>query len=131
LKLASSLRHKTRGKIEFIRIYPLSSCLFLLRHLGICQMEDICVQQSHGKNDFGFIWFSYILMMAGNDHGLMNLYKDMESCGEYTDIQVMWKMVHSCHPIAQNTRRKRPCRNFCFRPIWILSILQTINLMQQ
>ncbi|KAJ6922579.1 hypothetical protein NC652_016278 [Populus alba x Populus x berolinensis] len=52
----------------------------------------------------------------GNDHGLMNLYKDMESCGEYTDIQVMWKMVHSCHPIAQNTRRKRPCRNFCFRP---------------
>ncbi|KAI5561367.1 hypothetical protein POPTR_016G124300v4 [Populus trichocarpa] len=51
----------------------------------------------------------------GNNRGLMNLGKDLETCGEYTDIQVMWKMIHSCHPIAQDTRRKRPYRKFCFR----------------
>jgi hypothetical protein len=62
----------------------------------------------------GFL-YSFMILMTGNNRGLMNLGKDLETCGEYTDIQVMWKMIHSCHPIAQDTRRKRPYRKFCFR----------------
>lgn len=47
-----------------------------------------------------------------NRRGLLSVYQDMESCGEYEDIQVMWKMIHSSRPlIAHQTRRrsKRPC----------------------
>ncbi|WCJ27994.1 hypothetical protein M5689_009704 [Euphorbia peplus] len=46
--------------------------------------------------------------------GLRSLYKDMECCGgEYSDIQVMWNLVHS----STNLRSKR-CHyfRFCFRP---------------
>ncbi|KAJ4847572.1 hypothetical protein Tsubulata_015397 [Turnera subulata] len=55
----------------------------------------------------------------GNKYGLMSLYKDMESCGEYTDIQVMWEMIHSsCNLKADNinSRRKRSYWTYCFRP---------------
>ncbi|GAV73602.1 hypothetical protein CFOL_v3_17089, partial [Cephalotus follicularis] len=34
----------------------------------------------------------------GNSDGLKSLHKDMESYGEYTDIQVMWEMIHSSSP---------------------------------
>ncbi|XVE97138.1 hypothetical protein REPUB_Repub02eG0285100 [Reevesia pubescens] len=34
----------------------------------------------------------------GKMQGLLSLYKDMETCGEYEDIQVMWKMIHSSCP---------------------------------
>ncbi|PQP97918.1 hypothetical protein Pyn_28211 [Prunus yedoensis var. nudiflora] len=55
----------------------------------------------------------------GNGHGLVSLYKDMESCGEYEDIRVMWEIIHSC---PQNTnssnRRKRSSSHwrFCLQP---------------
>ncbi|XWS43886.1 hypothetical protein CRYUN_Cryun16bG0143000 [Craigia yunnanensis] len=57
----------------------------------------------------------------GNRQGLLSLYKDMESCGQYEDIQVMWKMIHSsCPSNAHKTRRsKRPSYwrfRFCFKP---------------
>ncbi|MBA0781874.1 hypothetical protein Gotri_002755 [Gossypium trilobum] len=60
-------------------------------------------------------------IMTGKRQGLLGLYKDLEGCGEYEDIQVMWKMVHSsCPSTAHKTRRtKRPYSwriNFCFRP---------------
>ncbi|XWS67285.1 hypothetical protein CRYUN_Cryun05aG0274600 [Craigia yunnanensis] len=56
-----------------------------------------------------------------NRQGLQSLYKDLESCGEYEDIQVMWKIIHSPRPsIAHKTRRsKRPSYwrfRFCFKP---------------
>ncbi|KAH7865668.1 hypothetical protein Vadar_009591 [Vaccinium darrowii] len=28
-------------------------------------------------------------------HGLVSLYKDMEDCEGYEDIQVMWEIIHS------------------------------------
>nr|GEY18200.1 hypothetical protein [Tanacetum cinerariifolium] len=31
----------------------------------------------------------------GHKNGLVNLYKDLEACGGYEDIQVMWEMIHS------------------------------------
>ncbi|OAY41543.1 hypothetical protein MANES_09G110500v8 [Manihot esculenta] len=53
----------------------------------------------------------------GNNQGLMNLYKDMESCGGYTDIQVMWEIIHSSSPPnGYCARRKRTYWKFCFRP---------------
>ncbi|CAN1134306.1 hypothetical protein LINPERPRIM_LOCUS16177 [Linum perenne] len=57
--------------------------------------------------------------------GLVALHKDMESCGEYTDIQVMWEMLHSTPPVSKRRRsrsrssssRKRvPGWRACFRP---------------
>ncbi|KAL6278200.1 hypothetical protein ACE6H2_021801 [Prunus campanulata] len=57
--------------------------------------------------------------IAGNGLGLVSLYKDMESCGEYEDIRVMWEIIHSC---PQNTnssnRRKRSSSHwrFCLQP---------------
>ncbi|KAE8099128.1 hypothetical protein FH972_017132 [Carpinus fangiana] len=59
------------------------------------------------------------LKAKGNRQGLVNLYKDMESCGEYADIRVMWEMVHSSCP-ANACPVKRSKRSsywrFCFRP---------------
>ncbi|CAI0424149.1 unnamed protein product [Linum tenue] len=57
--------------------------------------------------------------------GLVALHKDMESCGEYTDIQVMWEMLHSYHHPSPAPPRRRgrssatrrvPCFGSCFRP---------------
>ncbi|KAG7033756.1 hypothetical protein SDJN02_03481, partial [Cucurbita argyrosperma subsp. argyrosperma] len=40
----------------------------------------------------------HLVQPKGNGKGLGSLYKDIESCGEYRDIQVMWDMIHSCPP---------------------------------
>ncbi|KAH7514683.1 uncharacterized protein LOC112493385 [Ziziphus jujuba] len=53
----------------------------------------------------------------GNRTGLLSLYKDMESCGEYADIRVMWEMIHSCpqgYPNREMSKRSS-CWRFCFR----------------
>ncbi|KAK9920347.1 hypothetical protein M0R45_028902 [Rubus argutus] len=56
----------------------------------------------------------------GNGNGLVNLYKDIESCGEYADIKVMWEMIHSCPQNSKNSteRRKRSSSywRFCVHP---------------
>ncbi|PSS23845.1 U-box domain-containing protein [Actinidia chinensis var. chinensis] len=55
----------------------------------------------------------------GNRHGLVSLYKDMEACAGYTDLQVMWEMIHSSGQSnnAHNKIRTRPSQwMFCFRP---------------
>ncbi|KAB2630444.1 hypothetical protein D8674_007963 [Pyrus ussuriensis x Pyrus communis] len=56
----------------------------------------------------------------GNGHGLVSLYKDMESCGEYEDIRVMWEIIHSCQQNANNTTRRRKRSSsywrFCLQP---------------
>lgn len=76
----------------------------------------------------GFLlWLAKFLLMVamtGNRDVLLSLYKDMESCREYEDIQVMWAMIHSsCPQNSRNTRmNKRPFYwRFCFRPTWIVS----------
>ncbi|XP_050213487.1 uncharacterized protein LOC126664909 [Mercurialis annua] len=55
-----------------------------------------------------------------HNDGLMNLYKDMESCGEDTDIRVMWDMIQSSYfpndYSISNCRRKKVYWKFCFRP---------------
>ncbi|BAT84035.1 hypothetical protein LR48_Vigan03g083800 [Vigna angularis] len=62
---------------------------------------------------------NFMFKSKGNRNGLLNLYKDMESCGEYSDIQVMWKMIESSSP--QNTCNKKRINMssywvMCFRP---------------
>ncbi|GLT73781.1 hypothetical protein SLA2020_456160 [Shorea laevis] len=49
--------------------------------------------------------------------GLLSLYKDMESCRGYEDIQVMWEMIHSCPANGCKTQSsKRPSYwSLCFR----------------
>ncbi|KAE8649569.1 hypothetical protein Csa_018089 [Cucumis sativus] len=58
----------------------------------------------------------------GNGNALLSLYKDIESCGEYRDIQVMWDMIQS-HNVHENTSRSlrrlsfsSTWRSFCFQP---------------
>ncbi|GLT89379.1 hypothetical protein SLE2022_073610 [Rubroshorea leprosula] len=51
--------------------------------------------------------------------GLLSLYKDMESCRGYGDIQVMWEMIHSSCPANsyKTQSSERPSHwSFCFRP---------------
>lgn len=38
---------------------------------------------------------------------LLSLYKDLESCQEYEDIQVMWEMVHSSSPPSKACKVRR------------------------
>ncbi|KAH8484832.1 hypothetical protein H0E87_026554 [Populus deltoides] len=128
LKLASSSRHKNRGKTELITINPYvfmtSPAFRYLSNGSICVLQprrfhDTCKVKSNWASNIEMDLLCVELLWlwgTGNNRGLMNLGKDLETCGEYTDIQVMWKMIHSCHPIAQDTRRKRPYRKFCFRP---------------
>ncbi|PIA37512.1 hypothetical protein AQUCO_03000232v1 [Aquilegia coerulea] len=59
----------------------------------------------------------------GSKHGLVNLSKDMESCSEYADIQVMWEMLHSSacpsntkYNINRNHNKRTFQWKFCFRP---------------
>ncbi|PRQ42821.1 hypothetical protein RchiOBHm_Chr3g0461821 [Rosa chinensis] len=56
----------------------------------------------------------------GNGNGLVSLYKDIETCGEYADIKVMWEMIHSCPQNSNNSteRRKRSSSywRFCVHP---------------
>ncbi|KAK7294746.1 hypothetical protein RJT34_17642 [Clitoria ternatea] len=54
----------------------------------------------------------------GHRNGLLSLYKDMESCGEYADIQIMWKMIESSPHYACNKKRINRSSYWvvCFRP---------------
>ncbi|KAK9073038.1 hypothetical protein SSX86_007360 [Deinandra increscens subsp. villosa] len=47
-------------------------------------------------------------------NGMMNLYKDMEACGGYEDIQVMWEMIHSSSSSNANNVNKTPTWRFYF-----------------
>ncbi|MFS7976795.1 hypothetical protein Hanom_Chr10g00896581 [Helianthus anomalus] len=40
-------------------------------------------------------------------NGMVSLYKDMEACGGYEDIQVMWEMIQSSSTNANNTNKTR------------------------
>ncbi|GMI79848.1 hypothetical protein HRI_001654100 [Hibiscus trionum] len=59
---------------------------------------------------------------AEKRQGLLGLYKDMECCGEYEDIQVMWNMIHSSRlsSTAHKTRTSKRAFywrfGFCFKP---------------
>ncbi|PWA48580.1 hypothetical protein CTI12_AA489580 [Artemisia annua] len=43
----------------------------------------------------------------GHKNGLVSLYKDLEACGGYEDIQVMWEMIHSSSPNLNGPNIKR------------------------
>ncbi|XLS48528.1 hypothetical protein HN51_022886 [Arachis hypogaea] len=52
---------------------------------------------------------------------LNNLYEDMESYGEYEDIQVMWKIIQSTSPQYGSSNKERTNNKssyliLCFRP---------------
>ncbi|GFP99257.1 hypothetical protein PHJA_002069600 [Phtheirospermum japonicum] len=48
----------------------------------------------------------FYVFTAEKSNGLVAIYKDMESCSGYKDIQVMWEMIHSssCHRNAHKDR---------------------------
>lgn len=52
--------------------------------------------------------------------GFVSLYKDMEACAEYADIQVMWEIIHSSssHNVQRSkSSRKFKCWKFCFQQV--------------
>ncbi|CAH1445979.1 unnamed protein product [Lactuca virosa] len=51
----------------------------------------------------------------GHKNGLVSLYKDMEACGGYEDIQVMWEMVHSSSHSSNVKTIKRNDKPFYWR----------------
>ncbi|XP_077233059.1 ferritin-2, chloroplastic-like [Tasmannia lanceolata] len=54
--------------------------------------------------------------LYGEGHGLVKLYKEIESCSGYADIQVMWEMIHSsCPPNTNNNNKRGSSWKFCFR----------------
>ncbi|AES79576.1 hypothetical protein MtrunA17_Chr7g0243231 [Medicago truncatula] len=61
---------------------------------------------------------NFRLKSQGHRNGLVSLYKDMESCGEYEDIQVMWKMIESSSPqhACKKKRNNRSSWVICSRP---------------
>lgn len=61
----------------------------------------------------------YWLYTENHRNGLISLYKDMESCGEYADIQVMWKMIESFssqHACKKKRSNRASYWVICFRP---------------
>ncbi|KAL7248621.1 hypothetical protein ACSBR2_003375 [Camellia fascicularis] len=59
--------------------------------------------------------------MTGNGHRLVSLYKDMEACKGYADIQVMWEMIHSSRPPSGRKNRNSKTASqwrllLCFKP---------------
>lgn len=97
LKVTKHLRPKAEGKLRKKNLLD-----------SISMLINVCVTELKG-------------IMTGKREGLLGLYKDLEGCGEYEDIQVMWKMVlSSCPSTAHKTRRtKRPYSwriSFCIRP---------------
>ncbi|KAK3227391.1 hypothetical protein Dsin_007253 [Dipteronia sinensis] len=90
----------------------------------------LCIKQSFfftTKCVLSKITSSFRPKKKGSRDVLLSLYKDLESCQEYEDIQVMWELIHSsCPPKkASKTRRnsnnnnnnnKRPFHwKFCFK----------------
>ncbi|KAK2647426.1 hypothetical protein Ddye_014915 [Dipteronia dyeriana] len=64
----------------------------------------------------------WLYSAVGSRDVLLSLYKDLESCQEYEDIQVMWELIHSSCPskkackTRRNSNKKRPFHwKFCFR----------------
>lgn len=95
IKLTSRSRHKPKSELQIRLIKSISSF-------------SLSMSLRYGEIKF-----------AGNGNGLVNLYKDIESCGEYADIKVMWEMIHSCPQNSKNSteRRKRSSYwRFCVQP---------------
>lgn len=104
LKLTSRSRNKAKGKFKFHTIQ-----LHKTHTLSLSSLSTL---------------FWDVAEIAGNGHGLVNLYKDMESCGEYEDIRVMWEIIHSSPQKTNSSNcRKRSSSHwrFCLQPTWILS----------
>ncbi|KAF6144840.1 hypothetical protein GIB67_038939 [Kingdonia uniflora] len=56
------------------------------------------------------------LKPKGRKNGLMNIYKELESCSGYEDIQVMWEILHSTCPPNNNNKRSSSHWRLCFKP---------------
>lgn len=78
-----------------------TKCSFLtVRNKGIVHSLKILIFFFHILR---LIWW---FVMTGSRSGLVNLYKDMEACAGYNDIQVMWEMIHS--NVNETKCKKRP-----------------------
>ncbi|XP_045799123.1 uncharacterized protein LOC123893230 [Trifolium pratense] len=71
------------------------------------------------KSIFSKMNSNFRFKSQGHRNGLVSLYKDMESCREYADIQVMWKMIESSSPQIACKKKKIIKSSYwmiCFRP---------------
>ncbi|XP_054783781.1 uncharacterized protein LOC129290801 [Prosopis cineraria] len=80
------------------------------RRLSVCSTKSMLLKVT---SHFGF-------KPKGFRNELLDLYKDMESCGEYEDIKVMWRMIQSSSPqYAHITRKNDRSPSYwllCFTP---------------
>ncbi|KAF7825499.1 U-box domain-containing protein [Senna tora] len=82
------------------------------KHLSFCPTKSILLQ----------ITSQFRFKRKGQRNRLIDLYKDMESCGEYEDIRVMWRMIQSSSSSSSQygcitkSRNRSSYLLFCFRP---------------
>lgn len=114
-KVTSNFRFKSEGKTT-LRLRLRFQYSIIHQWFWITRSELTCIC---------FVFanlFIYGVEYTGHRNGLLSLYKDMESCGEYADIQVMWKMIESSSPQYACCHKKRINRSsywvVCFRPTW-------------
>ncbi|KAI4356052.1 hypothetical protein L6164_000104 [Bauhinia variegata] len=84
-----------------------------LKVFSLCQAKSALLKVTSHLSSFS--------QAKGQRNGLWNLHKDMESCGEYEDIQVMWKMLQSSSSslYAYKAKRSNISSSYlllCFRP---------------
>lgn len=93
--------------------------------LSISFQDELWKRKSSWEVFFQVYLANLLVLMAGKSKGLVGLYKEMESCGEYADIRVMWEMIHSsCPANATSTRSgKRSHWGFCSRSTWTMTFV--------
>ncbi|GAA0144574.1 hypothetical protein LIER_42811 [Lithospermum erythrorhizon] len=74
----------------------------------------------HTKEVLSYVASLFKSKTKARRQSLVTLYRDMEDCAEYEDIQVMWEMINSsCHSEAYCIKGNKRAflERFCFRPI--------------
>ncbi|GJX13672.1 hypothetical protein Tco_0205430 [Tanacetum coccineum] len=63
----------------------------------------------------------------GHKNGLVNLYKDLEACGGYEDIQVMWEMIHHSSSLNSNAKSIKRNDNATHWRLLDLGVITSLN----
>lgn len=119
----------TQLRVSFVKWLQTSGSKLKVRLIWDWEIEIPSFINDSGSQDvnllviaLSLLIYLFMVLNTGHRNGLLSLYKDMESCGEYADIQVMWKMIESSSPQYACCHKKRINRSsywvVCFRPTW-------------
>ncbi|XP_028767532.1 uncharacterized protein LOC114742274 [Neltuma alba] len=99
---------QVRGELSELKMAKLKGWKYF-KHWSLCSTKSILLKVT--------AHFRFKPKRYRNE--LLDLYKDMESCGEYEDIRVMWTMIQSSsHQYAYITKSSNRSSYWllCFRP---------------